>query len=254
MVPNGLKYREGVPVLTRQILSFLRRNQWKITFFAVGDQLRDYPGIVEEILADGHELACHTDTHQALAVLGPDGFRRDLECWRKTCAEEGWPTAIGFRAPTFSLVEQTSWAYRILHEFGFCYSSSVLPARHPLFGWEEFGEATRQVDGVIELPMRLGRFGPWRVPFGGGVYFRVIPWWLIHRWLRQKLLAGETVPGYLHPYDIDTQQEKFAHPGLPPGKHWQWLMFAGRAGVFSRLQSLSEIGFRVTTYRDYLKI
>lgn len=145
MIPDGLNYPEAVPGMTRLYLDWLQKNQVKCTFFTVGDQLRAYPDLIEEILSEGHELACHTDTHQTLEKLGPDGFKRDLENWCATVERAGWPPARGFRAPTFSLTEKTSWAFEVLEAFGFTYSSSVLSAHHPLYGWPKFGEQARRM-------------------------------------------------------------------------------------------------------------
>ena len=81
----------------------------------------------------------------------------------------------GFRAPIFSLTAATAWAYPVLRELGFSYSSSVLPAKNPFYGWPGFGPEPRLMEGIWELPMSVARFGPYVVPPAGGVYFRVLP-------------------------------------------------------------------------------
>jgi len=252
LVPGGQAHPDRVTAMTDRIRGFLSRHRARATFFTVGDVLRSHPALIERILADGHELACHTDTHQPLDQLGPDGFRRDLEAWTGTVAKRGWPAATGFRAPTFSLTAASAWAYGCLADFGFTYSSSVLPAAHPLYGWPEHGEEARRHGSVVELPMNLGRVGPWRVPLGGGVYFRATPGWWWRRWFRRLRDPGVAIRGYLHPYDVDEDSPPFPYPALPPGPWWQWIMRHGRRRTFSRLEWVMKQGFQVLPYREYL--
>ncbi len=58
----------------------------------------------------------------------------------------------GFRAPIFSLTEKTKWAFDVLTDLGFSYSSSVLPAKSPLYGWPEFGSTPKRInESLIEM-------------------------------------------------------------------------------------------------------
>jgi peptidoglycan/xylan/chitin deacetylase (PgdA/CDA1 family) len=252
LVPGGQAHPERVTAMTDRILGFLSRHRARATFFTVGDVLRTHPALIDRLLAEGHELACHTDTHRPLDQLGREGFQRDLEAWTGAVARGGWPSATGFRAPTFSLTAATVWAYGCLTDFGFTYSSSVLPAGHPLYGWPEHGEEPRWHGTVLELPMNLGRVGPWRVPLGGGVYFRATPGWSWRRWFLAMRARGEPIRGYLHPYDLDEDPPPFPYPALPPGPWWQWVMRRGRSGVLSRLEWVMKQGFQILPYRDYL--
>lgn len=252
LVPDGLKHPDRVAAMTERILGFLSRHRARATFFTVGDVLRSHPALIDRILEDGHELACHTNTHRPLDQLGCDGFRRDLEAWTGEVSRHGWPAATGFRAPTFFLTAATAWAYPCLGEFGFTYSSSVLPAVHPLYGWLEHGEKPRRHGAVLELPMNLGRFGPWRVPLGGGVYLRATPGWCWRRWFRKAGHRGVAIRGYLHPYDLDEDPPPFPYPALPSGPWWQWLMRRGRRQVLPRLEWVMEQGFQILPYQEYL--
>jgi peptidoglycan/xylan/chitin deacetylase (PgdA/CDA1 family) len=169
-VRDGHRYREAVPVNTRRYLEAFDRWQVRATFFIVGRVARRYPELVAEIAAAGHELACHGDMHLQLDKLSPESFRSDLLANLDSLAHAGGDSIRGFRAPTFSLVPRTSWAHGVLAELGFTYSSSVLPARNPLYGWPEFGEGVRRpVDGLWELPITLHHLPGLHVPMAGGV-------------------------------------------------------------------------------------
>ena len=251
-VNDGYSYREGVPESTSQYLSQFKKWGVKATFFVVGRVARRYPRLIREIVEAGHELACHGDMHVQLDKLSPQEFRRDMEENLIALKEAGGKKILGFRAPTFSLTERTAWAHEILADLGFTYSSSVLPARNPLYGWPAFGQEARKVTKTLwELPITLHEIPGLVVPIAGGVYFRVLPF-LLTRWaIGQKLRRGQPVGTYFHPYDIDIKQEKFMHPDLGGKKHLNMLMYIGRAKVLNRLDTLHK-SFPFRSFGEYV--
>lgn len=254
MVPGGERYAEAVPRTTRLLLDFLARRGARTTFFTVGDVARRYPDLVAEIAEAGHELACHSSDHDPLDRLDRDGLRRDLERNREDLLRAGAREVVGFRAPIFSLTAETVWAYDVLAELGFSYSSSVLPRRSPLYGWEGFGDGpVRTGSGVWEVPISTCGLGGRGLPFAGGVYFRVLPFGLV-RWLfARRRAASEVVVGYIHPYDLDTSQERFVHPGLGGNPVLNALMYVNRRRVLPRLERLADGGWRLGRYVDLVR-
>jgi len=55
------------PILTPRILSILEKYQIKATFFIVGENAKNYPLVVEQILNQGHEIGNHTYTHDNIS-------------------------------------------------------------------------------------------------------------------------------------------------------------------------------------------
>ncbi len=245
-------YREAVPVNTRKYLDCF--DQWGVraTFFTVGRVARRYPELIREISEAGHELACHGDTHVQLDKLSPAAFRQDLQENISVLEDLSGHRVSGFRAPTFSLVEKTAWAHEIMSELGLHYSSSILPARNPLYGWPEFGTTVRRLEsGLWELPITLNPLPRFSVPIAGGVYFRVLPF-LLTRWAVKRTLLKKTAVGtYFHPYDIDEGQERFMHPDLGRKKHLNLLMYIGRKKVLKRLAWLSQ-RYQMMPYGDHV--
>jgi len=235
-IPDGHQYREAVPQNTLRYLDWLDKVKASATFFVVGKTARDYPDLIREIIKRGHEIACHTDTHLHLTRQTETEFARDCESFINTMNKLGAPTVRGFRAPTFSMVERSRWAYRVLHDFGFTYSSSVLPSDNPIFGWPEF-EGEGMYDGIYELPMNIGSW-PFKVPFGGGVYFRFFPTFILKRLFAQTFSQQRPVLSYFHPYDVDVEQERFMHPHLNDSRALNWLMYVRRSEVFDRMEYL----------------
>jgi len=251
LVPDGERFRPRVEPMTLRYLDWLDRHRFSATFFVVGEVARRHPGLVREIARRGHEIGCHSNLHIPLDRQSPEELRADLGECLETLAACGASAVVGYRAPTFSLRKETAWAYDILAALGIQYSSSVLPAANPLHGWPGFGAATRRMpSGVLEIPITIGRIGPLRVPVAGGVYFRVLPFWVIARAIEGPGLAG-AVTGYFHPYDLDEDQERFVHAALEGNWFYHWLMFRGRGKVLGRLDRLIEKGHRVQTYASY---
>lgn len=252
LIPDGDQYAERVPAMTHQYLQWLERHDARCTFFVVGETAARYPDLIKRIVAAGHEVGCHTYEHTPLTELDATSFRADTQRTIDELIACGAPRPTGFRAPTFSLTARTSWAHDVLAELGFTYSSSVLPAPNPLFGWPEFGPEPRRLDsGLVEIPMTIGRVGPLAVPPGGGVYFRALPHILVRR-ARTTMPPNRPLLGYFHPYDIDVEQERFMHPGIDGSHIYNSLMYRGRSEVFHRLDRLMAEGYTITTYQQYL--
>ncbi|MFM1794748.1 MAG: hypothetical protein RL642_1133 [Bacteroidota bacterium] len=51
------------PRITPLVLDMLRKYNAKATFFCIGDRVQRYPGIVQNILDDGHAIGNHTQHH-----------------------------------------------------------------------------------------------------------------------------------------------------------------------------------------------
>ncbi len=67
------------PKLTARLLDLLAQRGVKATFFVVGRNVRTYPALVRRMIAEGHEVASHTDTHPSLTKLSEAGIRQELE-------------------------------------------------------------------------------------------------------------------------------------------------------------------------------
>lgn len=250
-LPDGEKLPARVPALIQAYLDFLRRHEGKGTFFFVGEVARRHPGLVARIADEGHEIGCHSDSHVPLDRLGQARFRddvlRNLDALRAAGAGE----VIGYRAPCFSITAETGWAYGTLARLGFTYSSSVLPARSPLYGDPQFGTEPRLIEDMVELPVTLLPFRMLPVPVGG-LYFRVLPRPILRRALTTLRRRGKAVAGYHHPYDIDTEQS-FTHSGFRRWSPFDLLMRANRGAVLPRLEMAASLGFAFASYETYVR-
>lgn len=249
-VPGGERYRDRVPAMVDAYLEFFAGVGAKSTFFVVGELARRHPALVRRLHEAGHEVACHGDSHTQLDRLTPAQAREELRRSAGTIADLGIGPMTGFRAPTLSLKPSTAWMFDALAEAGFTYSSSVLPAANPLYGWPGFG-GVRRMSGVWEIPVTLLPRPLPALPFVSGIYLRVLPGILVAAAARLLRRRGLDLVGYVHPYDIDAEQERFRHPFTENNWVYHRLMYLGRSGVLSKLRAVLRAGYRIERYSDY---
>jgi peptidoglycan-N-acetylmuramic acid deacetylase len=65
---------------TASILDTLKRNGVKVTFFVTGSYVRNNPALVRRMVAEGHVVGNHTETHPSLPTLSgdPSAFAAEL--------------------------------------------------------------------------------------------------------------------------------------------------------------------------------
>jgi polysaccharide deacetylase family protein (PEP-CTERM system associated) len=119
---------------TRRLLDLLAAEQVHATFFILGWVAHREPGLVRDIAAAGHEVACHSYWHRLVYSLQPDEFRRDTSDAVKAIEDACGSTPRAYRAPSYSVRADTMWALDILCELGFTHDSSVYPIMHDRYG------------------------------------------------------------------------------------------------------------------------
>jgi polysaccharide deacetylase family protein (PEP-CTERM system associated) len=237
-----------VPEVMKELLAFLEKHQTKITFFTVGDIAEEYPDVIRDIVEAGHEIASHSHRHITLDKQTSEQFESDLVSNINALKKAGAKEIVGYRAPNFSVEENRTWVYPILAKHGIKYSSSVLPADNPLFGWKDHGIESRTQNGVLELPMTVFKFLHLVIPPSGGIYFRVLPLFWIKRAFRK---TKSPILGYMHPYDFDYSQPRIMHPGINNSRFYNFLMYYKRKGLYKRLAFFLK-EYDVMTYQQYL--
>lgn len=76
-----LTFDDGpIPEATPWVLDTLRSHGVKATFFMVGDNVRRYPHLIEQVLADGHDVGNHTMHHVKGFRMSDDEFLADIDC------------------------------------------------------------------------------------------------------------------------------------------------------------------------------
>jgi polysaccharide deacetylase family protein (PEP-CTERM system associated) len=196
---------------TVRMLGLLTEVQARATMFVLGKFAERFPAVVRQIHAAGHEVASHGYGHVQVFRQTRAEFVADIKRAKDLLEQIIGEPVVGYRAPDFSIVNDTTWALEALAEAGFLYDSSVFPIRHSRYGiegWPSEPARVRTPGGleIAELPIAtikgLGR--NW--PLGGGGYHRLMPG-IVFRLLASVAINNSPLfMFYCHPYEIDPDE------------------------------------------------
>ena len=209
----GRKYPSRVEHNIGQLLEIFSQYNVKATFFVLGWVANTCPSLVRRIVENGHELASHGYFHQKVTTQSRTSFRDDVYRSKALLEDLSGVALRGYRAPSFSIEPQTEWAFEVLAELGFEYSSSTYPVRHDQYGAPDWPKSLYQrPEGIFEIPIPtlslLGR----NIPIGGGGFFRLYPYRLSKVFIT-KYISETGLPYcfYFHPWEIDAVQPRVKH-------------------------------------------
>lgn len=199
--PTQSRLRAGLDPL----LALLDSHGVKATFYVLGAVARQQPSLVAELAANGHEIGCHGLMHQFIYRQTPEEFREDLRTARDIVAQAGGVAPRGYRAPYFSVTAESKWALEILADEGFAYDSSIFPVRNDRYGIPDAPRTPFRVadDRLTEVPLTPLPILGQNVPFSGGAYLRILPWWSQVLLWKAATRKGIRVISYIHPWELD---------------------------------------------------
>jgi polysaccharide deacetylase family protein (PEP-CTERM system associated) len=245
-------FESRVVAATERLLDLLDEARVTATFFVLGWVAEREPALVHSIGKRGHEVACHGYGHQMITRMSRAQFAEDIRRGKAAVEDAAGTAAIGYRAPTFSVVRETLWSLEVLLDAGFLYDSSIFPIYHDRYGIPDaprFPHRRRIREGVelAEFPLSTVARGRWRFPVAGGGYFRLFPYAVTRRAVRH-LNEKEEQPAimYFHPWELDLGQ-----PRMPGG--W-WTCFRHSVNTASTEAKLRRLlgDFRFGPARDIL--
>jgi len=238
---NWSGYEDRIVDSTRQILRILKDADTHATFFVLGDVAEHHPDLVREIHAAGHEVGSHGCTHRFIYDQTPEEFEADVAKSLRLLESITGEPVISYRGPYFSITRKSLWALPILKSLGIKYDSSIFPVVNPRYGIPDAPRTPFMTsEGVIEVPISTFPVRNSNLPVGGGVYFRVFPYSLLHNCFRRLNRNGEQVVFYLHPWECDP-----GHPRIPVSlglKMRHYWALDKTAGKLSRLLADFKFG------------
>jgi polysaccharide deacetylase family protein (PEP-CTERM system associated) len=200
---------------TERVLELLDETGTHATFFILGWVAERFPSLVRTICARGHEVASHGHAHAAAHSQTSEQFRNDIRHSKKILEDGAGVRVRGYRAPTFSISAKNWWAYDVLAEEGYEYSSSLYPVTHDLYGlptgprkpFRPLASGT-----FVELPLPTLRIFNKNRPCGGGGWFRLFPY-AASRLCISRINRVEESPCifYCHPWEFDPGQPRIAN-------------------------------------------
>jgi len=181
------------------------------TFFVLGWIAERLPHLVREIHARGHEVASHGYLHNLCYQQSFDDLTKDLSDNKKLLEDIIGAEIYGYRAPSFSITDDI---LKIIEDCGYLYDSSFnsfgMTGR---YGRIDFLQGIHQrivkISGKFyEMPISNVKLGKFILPWGGGGYFRLIPFRLFKRGVQFELKKTGMYLFYIHPWEIDSEQPR----------------------------------------------
>jgi polysaccharide deacetylase family protein (PEP-CTERM system associated) len=224
-------YEDRVRPATEKLLECLAKRSARATFFVLGHVAEMHPDLVPKIAAAGHEIACHGYAHRLVYQLTCEEFRADLRRALDILRSQTDQPIRGYRAAYWSITRPCAWALDIIAEEGLTYDSSIYPTSTSLYGipdapCEPFRLTTPGGHQLLEFPPSVLPFPIRNLPFAGGIYLRLLPYWLVRWAMRRFVRSGRPALVYIHPPEFDPNK-----PRLP-------MPFANRVLHYARLDAL----------------
>lgn len=244
-----------------KVLDELDRRGIKATFFCVGRLATDFPNVVREIAARGHEVGCHSNAHDFLTSLNPAQLKQDTCDAIHRLEDLVGATVSSYRAPAFSITPDNAWAVEILAECGIEQDASIFPAVRDFGGFPLFPQDTPckiSYKGAVlkEFPVTIMSILNKKVAFSGGGYFRALPYRLVKR----EMCRRDYNICYFHLADLIAVQKKmmsraqfedyFHEPGTLKNRFARYVKSnIGSGGSYDKLCLLMK-SFPFTSIRE----
>ncbi len=239
-----------------KILDLLRKNETFATFFLVGELLLVKPELQDKILDEGHEIAFHTMYHTRLDSEGyKEKFLDEIKNFEKLTSGK----SKGFRAPTFSLNDTSSWAIDMLRECGYQYDSSVVPAKGKMYGLpnaliEPYRISSSSIENddpdsdMLEFPLLVTKFLGKKIPAGGGFYLRTLPMRVIKNAIRKYEDLNIPATFYIHSWELTPE----FFPKISMSKKDEFVTYHNIEKAYTKMNEILE-NFQFTSFSKYLQ-
>ena len=239
-----------------KILDMLRKHDVFATFFVVGELLEFQPEIFDKIIDNEHEIGFHTMYHDR---LDSPGFEEKFSNEIKKFAELTKHKSRGFRAPTFSLNQSSSWAIDVLTENDYVYDSSIIPAKSNMYGSPNAEHSPYRISSkciekndstgkLIEFPLLTTKFLGKKIPAAGGFYLRSLPTKVIKNAIKNYEKKGMPATFYIHSWELTPE----FMPRLDLPLKDKFVTYHNLGKAYSRMSELLK-HFEFTSFSRYIE-
>lgn len=205
-----------------------RTNKLRATFFVLGWLAERLPGLVREIQARGHEVASHGYNHGLGNRQSLEDLKKDLIDSKELLEDIIGEPVYGYRAPSFSVNDDI---LKVIEDCGYRYDSSYNSfGMHGRYGklsvdaYSKKGIAFQISEHFYELPISNLHFKlqtsnfklqHLTLPWGGGGYFRMIPFAAFKQGVKRIIKKENTYLFYAHPWEVDPNQPRVESASAP---------------------------------------
>ena len=230
---NISKYSEYDRLLD-ELLEKLDSNKLKGTFFCVGKLATDFPQVVKRIAGAGHEVGCHSNTHQWLNKMTSQEVFEDTHAAVDSLEQCIGKKVFCYRAPAFSIGRANKWVFEVLASNGITCDASIFPALRDFGGFPEFSSMEPSVitykgSMIHEFPIATTRVLGREVAYSGGGYFRFFPYKFIEREMNKSPYSmtyfhlGDLSPVVSGPVSKKEYERYFGEPGTLKARYLRYL-------------------------------
>jgi hypothetical protein len=183
-----------------------------------------------------------------------ENFQNELTAFDKITGGK----SRGFRAPTFSLNENSSWAIDLLIKNGYTYDSSIVPAKTSMYGIpnaklspykiSSTSLAKEDPNGKLdEFPLLTTTFFGKRILAGGGFFLRTLPFSTIIKAIKHYEKWGFPATFYIHSWELTPEWM----PKLPLPLKVKFVTYHNINSAFSRMDLILK-KFKFTSFSRYI--
>jgi len=249
---KDLKITKGID----KILDWLNEKDTYATFFVVGELIEKEPILLDKIISEGHEIAFHTMHHTKLDEKDfEEKFENELEQFDKLTSGK----SKGFRAPTFSLNKETSWAINHLIKKKYLYDSSIVPAKTKMYGFPDAKISPYNISSenilkedntsnLMEFPLMVTKILGKKIPAGGGFFLRFLPLRTIMNSINTYQKIGIPSTFYIHSWELVPE----LMPSIPLPIVNKFVTYHNLKNALPKMSKLLE-KFEFTSFDRYLK-
>ena len=212
------QFESRVQRTTERLLDILVKEDVRATFFVLGWVAERHPELVRRIAQMGHEVSSLGYAHELISAQTPERFREDVRKAKMVLENILAQPVLGYRAPNFTITQETSWALPILVEEGYFYDSSVspklrllpiVPHRNGKSGIDALCRCLSTEAGTLwEIPPSTIQIAGVRMSLAGDGYFRLLPYGLLLRLLKWGGADGQPLVMCLRSWELDPDQPR----------------------------------------------
>lgn len=110
------------PIATPLILTALRAQGVKATFFLIGERIERYPQLAARIVAEGHQVGNHSYSHPRMVLEHPRAYAREIDRTDRLIRSLGYRGTIDFRPPYGQKLVVLPWLLARRHKLSVLWS------------------------------------------------------------------------------------------------------------------------------------
>ncbi|WP_088891485.1 polysaccharide deacetylase family protein [Leptolyngbya ohadii] len=189
------------------LLDILSEYDVYATFFWLGKAAEENPKLLKKVASLGHEIGCHGWNHEPICRMDRNRFKDETYHALSLLSDLSGRTVTVYRAPYFSITQESLWALQVLVELGIQYDSSIFPLKKGQYGIPNFTpdihDIATESGFITEVPISINKVLGFSIPASGGGFFRFYPFQVTYWNFCSLQRSRKPAIFYIHPWELD---------------------------------------------------